>query len=485
MTEIFARARSARHTKIIATLGPATDDPETLSGLLHAGVDAVRLNFSHGEADDARRRARAVRELAAGMKYHVALIGDLQGPKIRLGRLKDGPVCLAEDAEFVLSAALDRNAGDARRIGLSYPDLWRDVRPGDTLAVDDGRIDLRVVAIDGRDIKTVVTRGGPLSDHKGINRVGGGLSAPSITAKDEHDIALAAEIGVDYLAVSFPRDAGDMRRAGELLRATGSRAALIAKIERAEAYENINDILEACDAVMVARGDLSIEIGDAELTAVQKRLIRRARARNKVVITATEMMQSMIESTVPTRAEISDVSNAVLDGTDAVMLSAETAIGSNPVIAVEAMSRICHGAERSGADLVADCDPRDAFAHVDSAIAMAAMYTANHLKVAAIAALTESGSTALWMSRVRSRIPIFALTRHVETCRKVTLYRGVYPGDFDSRDKRHERVNAEAIAALRKTKAVRDGDFIIITKGDLMGERGGTNAMKVVRVSTP
>ncbi len=481
MTEI-SHTGLPRRTKIIATLGPATDDEAVIVALLKAGVDAVRVNFSHGEAEEHAQRMRIVRDISKRMKYYVGAIGDLQGPKIRIERFADGQVNLEPGQTFVLDPGLGRNDGNVERVGLTYPSLYRDVKVDDTLMLDDGRVMLKVVSSDESGIVTTVEQGGVLSSNKGVNRRGGGLSAPSITDKDHEHVRLAAEIGIDYLAVSFPRNAEDIKHAKGLLRDAGSSAGIIAKIERAEALDAIDEIMEVSAGIMIARGDLSLEIGDATLTAVQKRLIRQARARDKIAITATEMMQSMIDSPVPTRAEISDVANAVLDGTDAVMLSGETAIGKHPALAVEVMSRICRGAEEGRS--VAGKDSMSAVGtdRVDRAVAAAAIYTGHNLNVSAIAALTESGSTALWMSRADSFIPIYALTGHVETRRKVTLYRGVYPGELDTVDRTHLQANIAAIKVLKQCRAVKDGDLVIITKGDLMGVHGGTNAMKIVKV---
>ncbi len=481
MTEI-RQAVSPRKTKIIATLGPATDDEKILLDLIDAGVDVVRLNFSHGEAEDHIRRARIVRELSAEKRYYIGILGDLQGPKIRLQRFAEGRVTLEAGRRFVLDPSLGRDAGSADAVGITYPQLHADVAPGDTLLLDDGRIVLEVESSGAGGIETVVKVGGELSNNKGINRAGGGLSAPSITDKDRRDIELAAQIGVDYLAVSFPKSADDIVHARRLLREVGSSAALIAKIERVEALNCIDGILEVADGVMVARGDLSIEIGDAELTAVQKRLIRQARQAERIVITATEMLQSMIESTVPTRAEISDVANAVLDGSDALMLSAESAIGRHPALAVETMSRVCQGAERGE-------DRRQAGAGLlewrverfDKAIALSTIYAATRMDVAVIAALTESGSTALWMSRLDSPVPIYAVTPHIETCRKVTLYRGVYPVLVERTGQRVQ-VKEEVVAALQRCRAVGAGDCVIVTRGDTVGKHGGTNTMKIITV---
>lgn len=473
-----------RRTKIVATLGPATDDPKVLDKLIEAGADVVRLNFSHGTHDEHRERAERVRNRARAHGRQVGVLADLQGPKIRIDRFSDGKILLNEGDTFILDAALDPKAGTQERVGIAYKNLPNDVERGNTLLLDDGRIELWVEESNGTEIKCRVVTGGELSDRKGINRQGGGLSAPSLTEKDKEDIRLAAEIQADYLAVSFPRCADDINTARDLLHQAGGLGGIIAKIERSEALEAIEEIIAASDAVMIARGDLGVEIGDAALPPVQKNIIRMSREMNRIVITATQMMDSMIHSQIPTRAEVFDVANSVFDGTDAVMLSAETASGDYPDKAVTAMDRICREAEKQPMTIKSDHRINTVFGRVDEAIAMAAMYTANHLGVKAIAALTESGSTPLWMSRISSAIPIYALTRHVRTRRKVTLYRGVYPLSFDITKKDHATANREIIDELKRRGVVRDGDLVIITKGDLTGIMGGTNAMKIIRVGS-
>jgi pyruvate kinase len=469
-----------RRTKIVATLGPATDDPEVMDALLDAGVDVVRLNLSHDSHDSHRARAEQVRESAARKDRMVGLLMDLQGPKIRIGKFAHGPIELFRGERFAIDTACPLDAGDQFRVGTTLPSMIDDVAPGDTLLLDDGAIELSVEEINGQRIECLVTIGGTLSNNKGINRKGGGLSAPALTEKDKADIRFAAEIAADYLAVSFVCNGDDVRLARELFQEAGGSGGIVAKIERAESLRALDDIIDASDAIMVARGDLGVEIGDAELPAVQKQLISLARERNCVVITATQMMQSMIENPIPTRAEVFDVANAVLDGTDAVMLSAESSIGKDPPKVVEALDRICQEAEkhvrRSGHRIDA------VFGRVDEAIAMAAMYTANHLGVKAIAALTETGSTVKWMSRISSGIPIYAMTRQVPTRRKVTLFRGVYPVSFDVSSTDIHEVNREVIEEMLRRGTVREGDLVIITKGDRSGVEGQTNIMKIMRV---
>lgn len=471
-----------RRTKIVATLGPATDALGVLDKLIEAGLDVARLNFSHDRHEVHRKRAEVVRERAKAYDREVGVLVDLQGPKIRIGKFKDGPIELTAGANFILDADLGLDAGTRERVGVTYKQLPTDVSRGSTLLLDDGRIVLWVEKIEGNAITCRVVVGGLLSNNKGINRQGGGLSAKALTDKDREDIKIAAEIRADYIAISFPRSAEDVNEARQLLRAAGGKGGVIAKIERAEAVENIEAIVQAADAIMIARGDLAVEIGDAAVPPIQKRLIRQAREANRVVITATQMMESMIENAIPTRAEVSDVANAVIDGTDAVMLSAETAAGKHPIAAVSAMDRVCKVAEQELEVKRSRHRLEDVFSRVDEAIAMATMFTANHLPVRAIAALTESGSTPLWMSRISSGVPIYALTSHVETRRKVTLYRGVYPVAFEITTSDHATVNREAMDELRRRGTVRDGDLVIITKGDLTGVMGGTNAMKIAVV---
>jgi pyruvate kinase len=469
-----------RNTKIVATLGPASSDPAVLERMMRAGVDVVRLNFSHGTAADHEARADLVRETCRKVGRTVGIMADLQGPKIRVGKFRDGKVSLRPGDPFVLDAACEM--GDAGRVGLDYKELPRDVKPGDVLLLDDGKIVLDVREVRGTEIRTVTRHGGVLSNNKGINRQGGGLTAPALTPKDIEDIRTAARLKVDFLAVSFPKSAADMFMAQELLRAGGGHAFLIAKIERAEAIPALEEIMLACDGIMVARGDLAVEVGDATVPALQKRMIRQARELNKLTITATQMMESMISSPVPTRAEVSDVANAVLDGTDAVMLSAESASGQYPVEAIEAMSRICIEAEKSQT-VTLDKEFLDRVFHrVDQSIAMGAIFTAHHLKVKAIASLTESGSTALWMSRLPCGVPIYALTSQTATRYRATLFRGVFPLIVRYIGHDREELLEEAESVLVASGAAKDGDLIVVTIGEPIGTAGGTNTLKIVRV---
>ncbi len=470
-----------RRTKIVGTLGPASSDPKVLDKMMEAGLDVVRLNFSHGKSEDHIERAELVRSLARARGRAVGVLVDLQGPKIRIGKFKDGKIQLAKGDLFVLDA--ECKLGDQTRVGLDYKDLPRDVARGATLLLDDGRIEMWVEEVKGSAIHCKVVQGGSLSNNKGINRKGGGLSAAALTEKDIEDIKTAVLMKADYLAVSFPKTAADIQQARDLVKAAGGKCLIVAKIERAEAITNLEDILEVSDAIMVARGDLGVEVGDAAVPALQKKMIRLARERNKLAITATQMMESMISSPIPTRAEVSDVANAVLDGTDAIMLSAETAAGQYPIEAVAAVDRVCLEAEKESEPMFTNARLDHSFLRVDEAIAMSAAFTSLHLNIKAIAAMTQSGNTCLWISRMSTSVPIYALTPEVETRRKVTLYRGVYPINFKStKDSDREELLQAAEEELRRRGAVRDGDLIILTIGEPIGKSGGTNTLKIVKV---
>lgn len=469
-----------RRTKIVATLGPASNSQEVIAQMVAAGVDVVRMNFSHGTREEHLHRAAVVREAAQSLERTIGIMCDLQGPKIRIGKFEDGKIALKKGDTFVLDAGCE--LGNQERVGLDYRELTRDVRTGDVLLLDDGRLVLDVRKVAAPEIITTVRVGGTLSNNKGINRQGGGLTAPALTAKDMEDIRTAVEMNADFLAVSFPKSGADMYMARELMRAAGGHAVIIAKMERAEAVHAMEDMLKASDGIMVARGDLAVEVGDAAVPGLQKKLIRTAREHNKLTITATQMMESMISNPVPTRAEVSDVANAVLDGTDAVMLSAETAAGMYPVETVEAMSRICLEAEKTD-EVTLDTHFLDrVFTRVDQSIAMAALFTAYHLKVKAIAALTQSGSTALWISRHNSGVPIYALTTEIATRYRLSLYRDVFPLMIDYRGHELDLMLKEAEEKLVKAGVVSHGDLIVVTFGEPIGSSGGTNTMKIVRV---
>jgi len=478
----MADYKKPRRTKIIATLGPATDEETILEGLIKAGVDVVRLNFSHGHADEHKQRAEAVKKLSAKFGRHVGILADLQGPKIRIARFTEGKITLQENAKFTIDVALDASSGNATEVGCEYKELAKDVSSGDRLLLDDGRIVLDVNDVKGSKIECSVVVAGILSNNKGINVQGGGLSAKALTDKDLLDIKTAAEIGVDFVAVSFPRNAEDMHQARGLVEAAGSKAHLVAKIERAEALDVLEEMIDASDVVMVARGDLGVEIGDANLPPVQKNIIRMARDRDTAVITATQMMESMIENAIPTRAEVFDVANAVSDGTDAVMLSAETSVGKYPVHTVEAMGRICEETERQPNTIRSRHRMGKEFGRIDEAIALSAMYVANHTDIKAIAAFTESGSTPMRMSRISSGIPIFAMAPDSEICRRVTMYRGVIPVLLKAPESRSIDANQAAISKLKQLEIVHQDDLVIVTIGEMTGQQGGTNTMKILQV---
>ncbi|MEO8630092.1 MAG: pyruvate kinase [Betaproteobacteria bacterium] len=469
-----------RSTKIVATLGPASTDRDVIYKMVAAGVDVVRMNFSHGKHEDHLQRADTVRQVARELERTVGIMVDLQGPKIRIGKFETGKIELKKGDTFVLDAQCEM--GNQQRVGLDYKELPRDVSAGAVLLLDDGRIVLDVKEVRGTQVFTTVRHGGDLSNNKGINRQGGGLTAPALTAKDMDDIKVSAQLKADFLAVSFPRSGADMYMARELMRAAGGQSLLIAKIERTEAIAALDEILGASDGIMVARGDLAVEVGDASVPALQKRMIRLAREKNKLTITATQMMESMISNPIPTRAEVSDVANAVLDGTDAVMLSAETASGKYPVETVESMARVCVEAEKSK-EVTLDREFLDrVFTRVDQSIAMAALFTAYHLKVKAIAALTQSGATALWMSRLNCGVPIYALTPEVSTRYRVSLFRDVYPLMLQYSGDNRETLLRLAEEKLIDSGAVKVGDLIVVTLGDPIGQPGGSNTMKIIKV---
>ena len=474
-----------RATKIVATLGPASSDPALLEKMIRAGVNCMRLNFSHGKAEDHINLAAAVREASQRVGREVAIMADLQGPKIRVGKFAEGKVMLVPGEKFVLDASREE-LGDINGVGLDYKELPRDVKAGDVLLLNDGLIVLNVDSVLGEEVRTTVKLGGVLSNNKGINKQGGGLTAPALTAKDMEDIKVAMSFHADYVAVSFPQNATDMEMARQLCNVAAAqykhKPGLIAKIERAEAIPNLEEILRASDGIMVARGDLAVEVGYAAVPALQKRMIKMARAQDKFVITATQMMESMILNPVPTRAEVSDVANAVLDGTDAVMLSAETAAGKYPLETVTEMANICLEAEKAEYKEVDADFSGKTFARIDQSIAMGALFTATHLGAKAIVAMTDSGSTALWMSRHDIRIPIYALTPRLATQRKMALYRNVRPLLMDTSADRDTALQ-QAEGHLLSRQIVQSGDVYAITCGEPMGAPGGTNMLKICRVA--
>lgn len=474
-----------RRTKIVATLGPATDREGELEKLIQAGVDVVRINMSHGNPEEHMQRAEQVRALAEKHDRQVGVLVDLQGPKIRITRFEENKIFLKKGDHFALDNNVDPLKGNQKEVGLTYKSLPFDVKSGNRLLLDDGRIVLDVLEVNGERVECEVVVGGYLSNSKGINLLGGGLSADALTEKDKEDILTAAKIQCDYLALSFPRSAEDVEYCRTLAESAGLNCAIVSKVERAEAVQDdftLDGIILASDVIMIARGDLGVEVGDAQLPALQKKMIKRARQLNRVTITATQMMETMIENAIPTRAEVFDVANAVMDGTDAVMLSGETATGHSPSLVVETMGTICREAEKSSSVRQSTHRIDESFTAVDETIAMAAMYAANHFGVKCIAALTESGNTALLMSRISSGIPIIALTPHLSTRRKVTLFRGVYPSTVDYAERSDEEVRECVMHDLKQYGTVKSGDLVILTRGQSRGAMGGTNQMEIVKV---
>ena len=469
-----------RKTKIVATLGPASSSEELIARLITAGVNVVRLNFSHGSAADHIKRAEIVRSIATKLNRPIGVLCDLQGPKIRIGQFELGKITLKTGDLFVLDS--DCALGNQEQVGLDYKDLPQEVAAGNLLLLDDGRITMAINSVHGNKIHCVIVIGGELSNNKGINLQGGGLAAQALTAKDHEDIKTAVALEADYIAISFPRDENDVLAAKNLVKKAGGTASIVAKIERAEAIDNLEAIIEASDAIMVARGDLGVEVGDAAIPGLQKRMIRMARAQNKLVITATQMMESMINSPIPTRAEVSDVANAVLDGTDAVMLSAETASGQYPLETVQAMHRVCIEAEKECENLHDVARHVGRLQHTDEAIAAAAIFTAQHLNVKVIAALTQSGNAAQWLSRANSSVPIYALSPDKVARRKLTLHRNVYPYPIDQKDKNRDEILREMEQVLLSTEAFQAGDTVLLTFGEPIGSSGGTNTLKIITI---
>ncbi len=472
-----------RNTKIVATLGPASTEYSVLKDLIAAGANVVRLNFSHGEPEDHRERVKSVRKIAAELGVHVGILGDLQGPKIRIARFANGSVELEEGAKFTLSTSMDKNGGSAEAVAVDYEALIDDCEAGDRLLLDDGKVVLKVLSKSSDQLECEVVVAGKLSNNKGINKEGGGLSASALTEKDYKDIELAADIGVDYLAVSFPRTGADLNDARQRLRSAGGDGLIVAKIERAEVVATraaLDDVIAATDVVMVARGDLAVEIGDAALPGAQKRIISASRKLGVPVITATQMMESMMEAPAPTRAEVLDVANAVLDGTDAVMLSGETAAGRYPVETVAAMASVIVGTERYEPQALRDDELDRNSGNVDEAIAHAAMYTARYMPtIKLVATMTESGHTAILMSRVTGALPIVAFCRRKRVAARLALLRNVTPVLICS-DEMDSNVRAEmATATLKKYGYLSEGEEFILTYGSI-NRPGGTNNMKLI-----
>lgn len=479
--------RIRHNTKIVATLGPGSNNVELLEDMIRiGGLNVVRFNFSHGTPEFHQENAKIVREAAKRAGREVAIMADLQGPKIRVGKLAGGAIELEAGEKLLLDAALE-GEGNRDRVGLDYRDLPKDVKAGDVLLLDDGLLTLIVDSVNGSEILTTVQNSHKLKSNKGINKQGGGLSAGALTEKDFRDLKTAISIGCDYMAVSFVKSGEDMRTARELVEKemAGSdavRPGLVAKIERVEAITNLDEIIEASDGIMVARGDLAVEVGNAAVPALQKRMIKRAREMRRFSITATQMMESMITNPVPTRAEVSDVANAVLDGTDAVMCSAETAVGAYPFETVRQMAIICAAAESEQDSLIGvDEQAVEQASRVDEAIACGAVHVARQVNAKAIVALTESGTTAFQVSRYGIQLPIYALTPSVAAQRRMAMYRGVRPLQIAT-SKDHDKALSEVENMLLERGVLNRGDQYILTSGSAMRESGSTNTLQVISV---
>jgi pyruvate kinase len=474
-----------RRTKIVATLGPATDRAGELEQVIKAGVDVVRINMSHGNPEDHVKRVNQVRELSAKLGLDVGVLVDLQGPKIRVTRFENDSIVLKVGEKFSLDNDVDPMKGNQLEVGLTYKSLPADVKVNDRLVLDDGRVVLDVDEVVGERVNCTIVVGGKLSNNKGINLLGGGLSAAALTEKDKKDIVTAAQIQCDYLALSFPRSADDVEYCRSLALKAGLDCSIVSKVERAEAVADdftLDGIILASDVIMIARGDLGVEVGDAQLPMLQKKMIKRARELNRVTITATQMMETMIDNAIPTRAEVFDVANAVMDGSDAVMLSGETATGHSPSLVIETMSTIALEAEKSRTSRESTHRIDEMFTEIDETIAMAAMYSANHFQVKCIVSLTESGNTPLLMSRISSGIPIIAMTPYLETRRKVTLYRGVYPISINYDLLSKKEVKMLVIDKIKNDELASSGDLIILTRGPAKGKMGGTNRMEIIKM---
>ena len=471
-----------RRTKIIATLGPACADPDILRAMLSAGVDVLRINFSHTNIDSLSSIITQARTIAADLSRPLGIMADLQGPKLRIGRFKNNQTNLLNGQTFILNCG-SAVLGDNHSVSVAYTDLCHELTPGDCVLLNDGLIELEVKKIIPPLIECIVIEGGLLQNNKGLNRKGGGLAARALTPKDEKDLKAAVALGVDYLSLSFVKDANDIHDARLLLERAGAKdIPIIAKIERTEALQHLTEIINATDAVMVARGDLGVEIGAAEVPVIQKRIIEQSRRLDKVVITATQMMESMINQPQPTRAEVSDVANAILDGTDAVMLSAETATGHFPVKVITMVNKICLSAEKHARFFYNTEGESCHYLRADQAIAMAVMHTANHFPIKAIVALTESGASALWMSRHHSTVPIYAVTANIHTVRKLSLVNNVFPLFFDYHLSEFNAVNDQVLAHLLTLGLLENNTFVLLTRGHSIGQSGGTNCMEILKI---
>ncbi|HHI3982595.1 TPA: pyruvate kinase [Legionella pneumophila] len=471
-----------RRTKIVATLGPASKEPEILRSMLAAGVNVVRINFSHADSS-ALQLIALVRKIADELNHPVAVMADLQEPKIRVGRFQNKSITLIDGQNFTLDCMAPDTLGDINGVSVAYPNLANELSISDHLLINDGLIELEVIEISGSKIHCKVVEGGVLTDLKGLNRKGGGLAARTLTEKDRNDLRTAIEAEVDYISLSFVKDAEDIRQARALMKDYGAQITpIIAKIERMEALDHLTDIIREADAIMVARGDLGVEVGAAEVPAIQKHIIEQTRLLDKVVITATQMMESMISNPQPTRAEVSDVANAILDGTDAVMLSAETASGLFPVKVITMVNKICLSAEKHASFFYHSDLETCHYQRADQAIAMATMHTANHFPIQAIITLTESGDTALWVSRHHSTVPIFAISANKRTIGRLSLVNNVFPIYIDFHQFNPEGLNQQILHELIKSGHLEKRGYVLLTRGTQIGMPGGTNCMEIIPV---
>ena len=464
-----------KRTKIIATIGPASSSPAVISKLIKAGMDAARLNFSHGDRKDHTRHIHLIRREAIRAGKQIAIIQDLQGPKLRVGKVENDAVTLRR-GEFI-TLTTKKVMGTPEKVFVSYPGLTRDLKPGDTVLLDDGRLELRVISKERDGLKCKIIRPGVLKSNKGVNLPGAQLSLPSLSKKDKSDLLFGIRQGVDYIALSFVRAASDIENTRKFIRRAGGNIPIIAKIEKPEAIQNLDKIIRAADGVMVARGDLGVELSPEQVPLLQKRIILACNIAEKPVITATQMLESMIESPQPTRAEASDVANAILDGTDCVMLSGETAMGKYPVHTVEVMARIACQAETSLAPIPPDAH----ISGVDESVAHAACRAAHEQKARAIVTFTQSGSTALLVSKHRPSACIIAPTPFERVARKVSLYWGVTPIILKPKKTTDDMITSVE-AAMLKRDLVKKGDIIVLTAGVPIGVAGSTNMMKIHRV---
>ena len=479
------KTNNLNRTKIVATVGPASGSTDVLKEMIINGCSVFRINFSHGSHESHGESIDNIRRAAKSLQQNVAILGDLQGPKIRIGEIIGESFDIEVGQELLLDSDIPDTDGSPEGVSYLCDTLAQSCEPGRVLMLDDGRVQLEVISVSGNAIKTRVVAGSKLSSRKGLNLQGGGLAEDALTPKDLKDMAFAAKQNLDYICVSFPAKAADMEDARQKLDALGCATQLIAKLERAEVVASeavIDEMINSCDGVMVARGDLAVEVGFEAVTSYQKQIIARARRLNKPVIVATQMMESMIDSPVPTRAEVSDVANAVFDYADAVMLSAESAVGAYPIETIKTVYDVIVATEKHVLTQVSKHRVEMDFEYVDESIAMATMYLANHFKkVKAIVCLTESGSTALWMSRIKTHLPLVAMSPKDATLNRTALYKGVRPAFLQKTPGGATQFD-DVIQFMRCAVHLEKGDHVVVTFGDVVGVDGHTNTLKVLEV---